>query len=206
LNQSLRDVSIYYLLSKALESRVAYGTLVKNLNDDLKNIHTWLAKNKLQPHPTKTIMMFIGSPNNLKNRIGEATVFIGDKTVPLTHSLESLGVDIDENLSLGKHIDKICKKASAGIGAIRRAKPYVDINTLQTIYKALVQPCFNYFSTLWGNCGKLLQDKLQRFQSRAARVITGATYDVRSLDILNTLSWETLENRIQGCVYVQSVK
>ena len=32
-----------------------------------------------------------------------------------------------------KHIDKICKKASAGIGATKRAKPYVDINTLQTI-------------------------------------------------------------------------
>jgi hypothetical protein len=41
----------------------------------------------------------------------------------------------------------------------------------------------------------LLQDKLQRFQSHAARVVTGATYDVRSLDILNTLSWETLDNR-----------
>ena len=153
--------------------------------------------------------MFIGSPYNLKNRIGEATVFFGDKPVPLTHSLESLGVEIDENLSWEKHIDKICKKASAGIGAIKRAKPYVDTNTLQTIYKALVQPYFNYCSTLWGNCGKLLQDtELQRFQSRAARVITGATYDVRSLDILNTLSWETLDNRkkIQGCVYVQSVK
>jgi hypothetical protein len=52
-------------------------------------------------------------------RIGEATVFFGDKPVPLTHSLESLGVEIYENLSWEKHIDKICKKASAGIGAIK---------------------------------------------------------------------------------------
>ena len=36
-----------------------YDTLVKNLNDDLKNLHTWLAKNKLQHHPTKTKLMFI---------------------------------------------------------------------------------------------------------------------------------------------------
>jgi hypothetical protein len=61
-------------------------------------------------------------------------------------------------------------KYKISIGAIKRAKPYVDINTLQTIYKALVKPYFNYCSTLLGNCGKLLQDKLQRFQSRAARV------------------------------------
>jgi hypothetical protein len=49
-----------------------YDTLVKNINDDLKNIHT---KNKLQLHPTKTQLMFIGSPYNLENRIGETTVF-----------------------------------------------------------------------------------------------------------------------------------
>ena len=88
-----------------------YDTLVKNLNDDLKNIHTWLTKNKLQHHPTKTKLMFIG----------ETTVFFGDKPVPLINSLESLGVEIDENLSWEKHIDKICKKASAGIGAILNA-------------------------------------------------------------------------------------
>ncbi len=58
-----------------------------------------------------------------------------------------------------------------------------------------MQPYFDYCSTLWGKCGKLLQDKLQKFQSRAARVITGATYNVRSTDILTTLSWETLDNR-----------
>jgi hypothetical protein len=101
--------------------------------------------------------MFIGSPYNLKIRIGEATVFFGDKPVPLTHSLESLGVEIDENLSWEKHIDKICKKTSAGIGDIKRANPHIDINTLQTIYEALVQPYFNYCSPYWEtvvNCFK----------------------------------------------------
>ena len=40
-----------------------------------------------------------------------------------------------------------------------------------------------------------LQDKLQKFQNRAARVITGADYDVRSSEVLNTLGWEKLANR-----------
>ena len=67
--------------------------------------------------------------------IGEYTVFFGDKPEPLTHSSQSLGIEIDENLNWEKHIiEKICKKASAGIGAMKRAKPYVDANTLQTNY------------------------------------------------------------------------
>lgn len=172
-----------------------FDKLIENLNTDLKNIHNWLAKNKLQHHPTKSKLMFIGSSYNLKNKVGEGCVYLGDKPVPRTGSQKCLGVEIDENLSWEKQIEAICKKVGAGIGAIKRAKPYVESSTLQTIYNALVQPYFDYCSILWGNCGKSLQDKLQKFQSRAARVITGATYEIRSADVLDNLSWETLNVR-----------
>ena len=33
---------------------------------------------------------------------------------------------------------------------------------------------------LWDNCGGGLKNKLQRLQNRAARVITGSTFDIRS--------------------------
>jgi hypothetical protein len=42
-------------------------------------------------------------------------------------------------------------------------------------------------------CGKLLKNTLQRFQSRAAKVLTGINYDIRSADLLETLSWDTLD-------------
>ncbi len=76
----------------------------------------------------------------------------------------------------------ICKKASAAIGAMKRIKPFVPMHTLESIYKSLVQPYFDYCSPLWDTCGKLL------------RVLTGANYDTRSADLLNMLSWDTLEN------------
>ena len=62
-----------------------------------------------------------------------------------------------------------CAKAGAGIGALGRAKLAVPADTLQVLYKALVQPYFDYCSPLWENCGTLLKDKLQKCQSRAAR-------------------------------------
>ena len=69
-----------------------------------------------------------------------------------------------------------------------------------------MQPYFDYCSPLWDTCGKLLRDKLQRFQSRAARVLTGANYDTRSADLLNMLSWDTLENRRSGAKSVLMYK
>ena len=48
--------------------------------------------------------------------------------------------------------------------------------------------------TILQHCGQiavcLLQDKLQRFQSRAATIITGATYNERSLDISRLIFFE----------------
>jgi hypothetical protein len=74
---------------------------------------------------------------------------------------------------------------SAGIGAMRRIKPYVPSATLQTVYKTLVQPYFDYCFPLWDNCGKVLQDKPQKFQNRVAMITTGVSYDVRSADMLH---------------------
>ena len=70
---------------------------------------------------------------------------------------------------------------------MRRIKPFVPVDTLEKVYKSLVQPYFEYCSPLWDNCGKLLKDKLQRFQSRAARVLI--------IYIIQTLSWDTLDAR-----------
>lgn len=169
--------------------------LIANLNSDLTNVHNWLAKNKLQIHPAKSKLMFIGSSYSLNNKLCDHPVLVNNVPIPRIKTQKCLGVDIDENLSWEKHVETICKKAGAGIGVIRRIKPFVPHDILQSIYKALVQPYFDYCSPLWDTCGKLLKDKLQKFQSRAARVITGASYEVRSADVLEALSWEILNVR-----------
>jgi len=51
----------------------------------------------------------------------------------------------------------ICGKASAGIGAMRRIKPFVPVDTLEKAYKRLVQPYLEYCPPLWDNCGKLIK-------------------------------------------------
>jgi hypothetical protein len=46
-----------------------------------------------------------------------------------------------------------------------------------------------------GVCNKTLRDKFQKFQNRAARIIAGASYEIRSADVLRTLDWDNLETR-----------
>ena len=66
------------------------------------------------------------------------------------------------------------------------------VDTLEKVYKSLVQPYFEYCSPV-EQLRELLKDKLQRFPSRNARVLTGANYDIRSVDVIQTLSWDALD-------------
>ena len=40
-----------------------------------------------------------------------------------------------------------------------------------------------------------MKEKLQRFQNRAGRIISGANYEINSADVLESLGWQTLEER-----------
>jgi hypothetical protein len=45
---------------------------------------------------------------------------------------------MDKRLSWEKHIDNICSKVGAGIGAMIRIKPFVPLPTLKMLYNAIV--------------------------------------------------------------------
>ena len=139
--------------------------------------------------------MFIGSSYNLSNKSFEPAVVVNNTPVSQTDTHKCLGVQIDEKLE-DRHIDMIsCKKASAGIGAMRRIRPFASSNSLEKVCKSLVQPYFDYRSPLWDNCRNLLKDKFHRFKSRAPTVNTSASYDICSADLIEALFWDTLDKK-----------
>ena len=173
--------------------------LANDINSDLVNVMNWLNVNKLQSHSSKTKLMIIGSKQNLNNKAGDlnSSITMNNNLLSSVVSNKCLGVDIDETLSFRIHIEDICKKICSGVGILRRIKPFVPQGSLVTLYKSLIQPYFDYCAPLWDTCDKALKDKLQILQNRAARVITGVTYDdrIRSNDLLQLLGWDTLHVR-----------
>ena len=106
-------------------------------------------------HPSKCKMMFIGSPYNLNNIMCEDPVVANAKPILQTATQICPGVKLDEDLNWDSHIEIICKKASAAIGAMKRIKPFVPMHTLESIYKSLVQPYIDFsppFGTLVVSC------------------------------------------------------
>ena len=153
-------------------SSLDIAVLANNINSGLRNLSNWLTVNKLQFHPLKTKLMVVGSTYILNTKSGDLSnvISIDNNLVSRVTFNKCLGVLLDEKLTFETHIDYICKKACADIGALRRIKPFVLLCTLVTLYRSLIQPCFDYCSSLCDICGKQLKDKLQKIQNCSGRL------------------------------------
>ena len=141
------------------------------LNEDLQNISEWLIANKVTMNMTKTEFMLIGSRQKLSTLTATPILTINGTPINQNATSKSLGILIDSNLTWGNHIDKLAKKiAPQGIAAVKQVRQFIPSSTLHLIYKALIQPHFDYCSVVWGNCGIKLADKIQKLQNRAARL------------------------------------
>jgi hypothetical protein len=120
---------------------------------------------------------------------------LNGQPIPRIHSISCLSVTLDETISWDEYIETIWKKVGAGVGMLKRIKPYIPANMLQSIYSALIQPYFDYCSPLWDICNKTVKIKLQKFQNRAAKIIAGASYEIRFADVLRALERGNLDSR-----------
>ena len=167
------------------------------LNHDLEIIHTWLTANKLTLNRKKTEYMIIGSRQKL-NSIGTNTtnISIAGEQIKRVESTKSLGIIIDEQLKWEEHNSKQCKTISARIGMLRRARDFVTQDVLIIMYNSLVFPHFTCCSTVWHGFRADHINKLYKLQKRAARVITGSSYDIRSTNIFETLNWRPIKDNL----------
>ena len=166
--------------------------LQRRLNFDLELMHNWLLANKLTLNKDKTEYMLIGSHQRLSTVETDPILEFGDTKIKRVKHAKSLGIIIDEQLLWKNQIEAISGKVSKGIGMLRRLKNCVPKTTLIKVYNALVLPYFDYCSLVWSNCSDQLISKLQKMQNRAARVITGRSYETPSNEILRELDWKPL--------------
>ena len=152
----------------------SFPELESALNTELAYLHEWLNVNKLSLNIAKTELMLIGSRQRLSaTTTGHSlTVQIKGHEIDRVPHTKSLGVHIDQNLSWSKHVNESAKIVSSGIGALKRLRPFICEDTAILLFRALIEPYFDYCCPVWDGLSNELADKLQKLQNRAIRVIT----------------------------------
>ena len=132
-----------------------------------------------------------------KTKDTEVNIKIDNRNIKQVFECKTLGVNVDQHLSWKNNTEKLCKKLSSGIGAIRRLREYLDKDSLLSVYNALVQPYFNYCCEIWDVFGTTQSNRLQKLHNRAARIITRSSNEVNQKNVLDKLGWQTLDEQRQ---------
>lgn len=165
------------------------------LQRDTDMLVNWFKENHLTVNIDKCCTMKVGSRGNI-NKPFNLSVSIGAKPMSNVNNANYLGVYLDETLSWDIHVTKLAAKISPKVAMLGRLRKKVSFNSLVQVYKTMVQPLFDYCITIWGFCSDKLFNKIQRFQNRAARFITGNfDYNVRGINLVKQLGFQTLSER-----------
>ena len=162
-------------------------TLRDCTNNYIACIKQWYDMNKLVIHTAKSNVMVVSSQQrHVLSGASNIDVRLGNGNIKQIDCIDYLGVQLDAHLTWYDQIDAVCKKLVFIISRLSRLRHVLAPRILMYIYQGIIQPRFYYAITiLWGFTSKYNLSKVQRLQSRDARIITGDIdyVHVRGIDI-----------------------
>ena len=81
------------------------------------------------------------------------------------------------------------------MNVMRRLTVCLDRKSLETIYLTFIRPILEYADVVWDNCTNFEKQELDKIQTEAARIVTGATKLVSLHALFDEVNWEPLEAR-----------
>ena len=81
------------------------------------------------------------------------------------------------------------------MGALKTFRPFICEDTAILLYRALIEPYFDYCCPVWDGLSNELADKLQKVQNRAILVITKSDYYSSAAALRSKLGWDNLCTR-----------
>ena len=163
--------------------------LKETLNQDLSKLIEWSKKWKVKFNPDKTELVCIGK--NMEN----FNLRFGDSVILPVDSHKHLGVTFTSSAKWSQHIDNLCKTALKEINGLRKLKYLLSRSALNRIYCTFILPLLEYACEVWGGCSKTDEEKLEKVQLEAARIVTGMPLFASRESLYFETGWETLKDR-----------
>jgi hypothetical protein len=162
--------------------------LIKQGNQDLKSVFSWLCTNRLSLNADKTkFMMFqTGRKPAANNPVSD--LIINKQSIEKVNEIRFLGLTLDENLSWKSHMSSIIKKLRMILGATRKIRPNLNMNALLFLYHCMIESQVRYCITVWKHGNLKLQNQIQRLCKKFISMACGKWCDDDKRPMHNILS------------------
>ena len=145
----------------------------KQLENLIASAQSWYTENGLLINASKTEVMIINRRKQKETIKIEVIEGGKRKKLDLQKSIKVLGIHIDNELNWNKQVNAVNKKAKLAVRNLNRVNKLLPVKSSLLLYNSLVASHFNYADTVWGGCGSLNKNKLQRTQNSAAKSMVG---------------------------------
>ena len=150
------------------------GTCAILLNEDLKRLDSYCSKWKLKINYGKTVYtIFTKSSKEAKRNL---TVQIGDRNVSKEDNPVYLGVQLDTQLTLAKHVANLKQKATSRLRIVKRLASTnwgADKTNLRQMYLGYVRSTMDHNLALQSICSESVKQSLDQVQNEAVKFISG---------------------------------
>jgi Reverse transcriptase (RNA-dependent DNA polymerase)/Endonuclease-reverse transcriptase len=162
---------------------------ISKIERDLENVMVWMDENCMKLNISKTKLLIIGSPANLK-KVGTVTIKVRDIEITNCNELKTLGVILDSTLSWLPHILSITRKCYLDRKSLSILKPVLSQSCLKLLVEATILPKINYCIIIWGLASKININIIEQLIRSLGRTVLGLKkYDRVKLKITEELGW-----------------
>ena len=170
------------------------------LENSLDKVKEWMALNKLKMNDTKTEVILFGNLVQLK-RCETTCIRVGTSNIEFQQCIKCLGVILDKNHNLKKHITNKCKTASFNLHEICKVGKISSIENLKKLVLSLVISHLDYANSLLYSLPKPSIKPMQCIQNLAAKLILQRDNYSSSMDALKEMHWLPVKYRIMFKCY-----
>jgi hypothetical protein len=168
------------------------------LSSDLNNVNSWCRHNKMALNAIKTVAMFLCSYQKHRNlKDNYPPLLLNGIELTLSSEVKLLGVTVTNTLNWDSHVINVLKKCNSYLFLLSSIKSFLSCDKRKLFFNAYILPHLDYCCTVWGRCSSNLEDKLIKFQKRAARIILDKGIDTPSSQLFSELKWMPFPQRVQ---------
>lgn len=190
-HQYADDTQLYIEISNSTLS-----SDTSRLESGLSLLSYWFSLNWLALNPEKSEAILFGTRQRSRSLVGVDSINVAGSTVHLTDHIKLLGITLDNNLSLHRHINLVSQSCYHHIRAFRHIRHVLDKDTATLVAHSLVSSRLDYANSLLIGSPSSNIAKLQHIQHTLARIVLLTNRQTHSNNLLQQLHWLPVRSRI----------
>jgi hypothetical protein len=172
-----------------------YSILKNDVANCIDKVANWMNENFLKVNQEKTELILF-HPKSMEHQVIIGGTFIGKECIRFSKAVKNVGVTLDNNLTLEKHVNNIVSYSFKLLKNIGRIRNIITKKQTEMLVHAVTTSRLDYCNSLFVNMNKANLFKLQKVQNAAARLVVRKTKRQSVARAMKELHWLRVESRI----------